>query len=227
MKSILLPVLSALILVSCQTLPAITPSTLPAESESAVCFEPFLKKSYRFIHSIEFGLTGNAQGQVIGVTVVDPVNRFVSCVIMTVEGLVLFDAEARPALKINRAVSPFDSGDFAAGMIDDIRLIFFAPQGNLETKGVLTTGEDICRWRETAGDWIDVVTRRREEVDITRYSVCGNWKRRVRLQHAGNIYRTIELTARETFNYSLKMVLIEAEPLGGELTGARNRSGEE
>ena len=103
-------------------------------------------------------------------------------------------------------------------MIEDIKLIFFAPEGNIQAKGTLSDGANICRWREKNGDRIDVIARLPEGIEITRYSACGSWKRRVKLNStAENIYRSIELTAKETFNYSLLMTLIEAEPIESEL----------
>jgi len=218
MKDIRLLMLTALLLVSCQTLPTINPVLPQAGSKTSTCPSAFLQEPYRLIHAIEFHLAGNTGGAIIGVTVADPATRFVSCAIMTVEGLVLFEAEAGPSLKIVRALAPFDSPELAENLIEDIRLIFFAPRGDIYTEGVLPDGAAICRFREKGGDWIDVIARRAEGMEINKYSSWNNWKRRIRLNStAEHIYRNIELTAQETFNYSLRMTLIEAEPLAGKL----------
>ena len=66
---------------------------------------------------------------------------------MTAEGMVLFEAEAAPTLKLIRSLPPFDSRDFAQNMIEDIRLIFLAPEGKITTKGSLSDGAEICRWQ--------------------------------------------------------------------------------
>jgi hypothetical protein len=216
MKNIRLLMLTALLLVSCRTLPTINPVLPQAEPKAAACPSVFLQEPYRLIHAIEFRLAGNTGGAIIGVTVADPATRFVSCAIMTVEGLVLFEAEAGSSLKIVRALAPFDSPELAENLIEDIRLIFFAPRGNIHAEGVLPDGAAICRWREKSGDWIDVIARRAEGMEINKYSSWNNWKRRIRLSSAEeHIYRNIELAAQETFNYSLRMTLIEAETLAG------------
>jgi len=207
--------LTVLLLVSCQTLPAINSIAPQPASQAAICPSPFLKEPYRLVHAIE--ARGNA-GAVIGVTLVDPATRFVSCAIMTAEGMVLMEAQANPALNVIRALPPFDSHDFAKNMIEDIRLIFLAPVGEIKTKGLLSDGAEICRWQARSGDWIDVIAKPQEKIEINRYSACGNPQRRVKLdRNADNIYQRIELTAQDTFNYSLVMTLIEAEPLESEL----------
>ncbi len=224
MKGIRLLILTAFLLVSCQTLPAIN-STMPqAQPKSSVCPSPFLKEPYRFVHAIETRIGGETQGAIIGITLVDPSTRFVSCAIMTAEGMVLFEAEAKPTLKVIRALPPFDSGNFAKNMMEDITLIFLAPEGEIKTKGILSDGAEICRWQEKSGAWIDVIARLPEGMDINKYSAYGNWQRRIKLNLTSeNVYSSIELSAKETFNYSLLLTLIEAEPLEGELKTEKNK----
>ncbi len=227
MKGIWLLILTALLLVSCQTLPAVNP-LLPPQSTTAVCPSPFLKEPYRLVHAIEARMAGEAQGAIIGITLVDPSTRFVSCAIMTVEGMVLFEAQAAPTLKIIRALPPFDSGDFAGNMIEDIKLIFLAPEGEIRTKGILADGAEICRWQGKSGGWIDVIARLPEGIEINKYSAYGSPQRRIKLNLTSeNVYQNIELTAKETFNYSLNMTLIEGQPLEGELKTEKSKGSKE
>ena len=160
-------------------------------------------------------MAGNTQGAIIGVTVADPATSVVSCAIMTAEGMVMFDAESGPdGLKINRALPPFDSENFAKNMIEDIKLIFFSPVGKIQNRGYLPDGATVCRYLEENGDWIDVITNKSEGVQIKRYSSAGTLKRQIKFKEtAGNIYQSIELQAYESFNYSLLMTLIEAQPV--------------
>jgi hypothetical protein len=205
-------------LFSCQTLPLINAPVSPADEKALTCPSPFLKEKYRLVHTIETRMDGKTQSSIIGVTLADPSTRFISCAIMTAEGMVLFEAESGPgALKVTRALPPFDSADFAKNMIEDIKLIFFAPEGKIQKKGNLPDGTAVCRYLEGNGDWIDVITDKSEGMAIKRYSSAGILKRRVKFNKtAGNIYQSIELQANETFNYSLLMTLIEAEPAESE-----------
>jgi len=102
-------------------------------------------------------------------------------------------------------------------MIEDIKLIFFTPEGKIQKKGNLPDGATVCRYREENGDWIDVITDELEGTAIKRYSSAGILKRHVKFNKtAGNIYQSIELQANEVFNYSLLMTLIEAQPVESE-----------
>jgi hypothetical protein len=190
----------------------------PANEKALTCPSPFLKEKYRLVHAIETRVSGKTQSAIIGVTLADPSTRFISCAIMTAEGIVLFEAESGPgALKVTRALPPFDSMDFAKNMIEDIKLIFFAPEGKIQKKDNLPDGAAVCRYLEENGDWIDVITDKSEGTAIKRYSSAGILKRQVKFNKTtGNIYQSIELQANETLNYSLLMTLIEAQPVEGE-----------
>jgi hypothetical protein len=160
-------------------------------------------------------MAGSTRGTIIGITLADPFTRSVSCAIMTAEGMVLFDAEAGPSgLQINRALPPFDSRDFAENMIEDIKLIFLAPGGEMQAKGFLPGGAKACRYLQENGNWIDVIENESAGTEIKRYSSSGALKRHVLFSKtAKSIYQSIELQANETFDYSLLLNLIEAQPV--------------
>jgi hypothetical protein len=208
-------------LVSCQTIPLINPPVLPAAQKNLTCPSPFLKEKYQLVHAIEISAAGNTQGAIIGITVADPSTRFVSCAIMTAEGMVLLEAQSgSQKLIVHRALPPFDSGDFAKNMIDDIKLIFFPPQGLLQKKGNLPDGSTACRWQEENGDFIDVIASKPESTEIKKYSACGSLKRHIKLKEtAGNAYSSIELRGSGILNYTLLMTLIEAQRSESELPG--------
>jgi hypothetical protein len=217
MKGIPLLILT-IFLLSCQTLPLINSPVSPAEEKALTCPSPFLKEKYRLMHTIETRVAGKTQSTIIGITLADPSTRSISCAIMTAEGMVLFEAESGPDMvKVNRALPPFDSADFAKNMIEDIKLIFFAPDGKIHNKGNLPDGTTACRYHKENGDWIDVITDKSEGIAIKRYTSDGFLKRQVKFNKtAGSIYQSIELQANETFNYSLLMTLIESQPAKSE-----------
>ena len=208
-------------LASCSTMPVITSPMLPAAQKNLTCPSPFLKEKSQLIHAIEINAAGNVQGAILGVTVVDPFTRFVSCAIMTAEGMVLLEAQSNgEKLIINRTLPPFDSGDFAKNLIDDIRLIYFNPQGLLQKNGNLPDGATACRWQEENGNFIDVIAGKLESAEIKKYSESGSLKRHIKLtQRDGNPYSIIELQGREMVDYTLLMTLIEAQTAEGKLPG--------
>lgn len=217
MKSLSLVFLT-FFLVSCQTLPSIHSSGLQADTKGITCPDPFLKEKYRMVHAIETRLAGKTQTAVIGVTSADPSTRTLACAILTAEGMVLFEAEStRDHVKVHRALPPFDSEELSRNMIQDIELIFFAPEEQIHTRGNLPDGSTVCRYRLGNRDWIDVIGDQSGTIEIKRYSLCGILKRHIIFNKAPeNIYPSIELQAYETFNYSLRMNLIEAQPAANQ-----------
>lgn len=222
MKYILLLITMAF-LASCSTMPVITEPMLPAAHKNLPCPSPFLKEKYQLIHAITINAAGNAQGAIIGVTVVDPSTRFVSCAIMSAEGMVMLEAKSEgEKLIIQRALPPFDSGDYAKNLIDDIRLIYFNPHGLLQKKGNLPDGSTACRWQAENGNFIDVIAGEPGITEIKKYSECGSLKRHIKLtQKAENPYSIIELQGSEMVDYTLLMTLIEAQPAEGKLPGKK------
>lgn len=204
-----------LFLFSCQTLPVMNPPSSLINEKLFACPSPFLKEKYRLVHAIEARMAGKTQGAIIGVTLADPSTRSISCAIMTAEGMVLFEAESNSGeLKVTRALPPFDSENFAQNMIEDIKLIFLAPEGKIQAKGFLPDGTKACRYLQKTGDRIDVIKSTSDGMQVKRYSPSGALKRYVRFNHSGkNIYKHIELQADEIPDYSLSMALIEAQPV--------------
>lgn len=198
---------------ACTALPVIRAPEPTALGKQISCPSPFLQEKYRLIHAIESSVSGRLQGTMIGVTVADPIQRLISCAIMSAEGMVMFEAEAGPAfLKINRALPPLDSASFARNMIDDITLIFFSPEGQLEQLGYLKDGSTVCRYQAKDGGWIDVIASIRGETAIRRYTSRGALQREITLGDATvKPYEHIELLSEGLVDYSLIMNLIEAQ----------------
>jgi hypothetical protein len=218
--------IGSLLLVSCAALPAIRLQT-GSDEKSIVCPSPFLTEKTRLIHAIEVRAAGRAQTVIIGVTLADPALRTLSCALMSTEGMAFFEAASEPdGLKVSRALPPFDAGDFASNMMNDIDLIFFAPRGVLIQKGVLAEGNPVCRWQREQGGWIDVSKSHDGQIHIRRYAEDGNLKRSVLLDaKAADPYSTLELQASEMVDYTLMMTLIESETVKDEPQMTEKRQG--
>lgn len=207
--------ISALLLISCAALPAIAPPNGKAE-KPLVCPSPYCTGKYRFIHSLEVRLGGQTQTVMVGVTLIDPALRTISSALVSTEGLAFFEASQGPdGLVVDRALPPFDAGDFSRNMMDDIELIFLAPREAPAEKGVLAGGEIVCRYKGPAG-WIDVGTGRDGRIQIRRYSKRGGLLRSVTLAGGANPYSAIELHASGLVEYELIMTLIESEAVQNE-----------
>jgi len=106
------------------------------------CPALFPRGDYQFVHLINFSMPGGNHGSAMGVTVLK--GNTIHCVLMTVEGLVLFSADCTDTLQVNRAVPPFDRPGFAQGLMADIRTIFLQPRGDTIT-GQADDTTRICR----------------------------------------------------------------------------------
>ena len=115
MKSLCLLFFVGCILISCSALPKLQPSNRSARVElPPACQRLFPNGEWQFVHSIEAVMPGGHKGLVMGVTVISSRDRIAHCVLMTIEGLVVFDARYDQELVINRAVAPFDREGFGA-----------------------------------------------------------------------------------------------------------------
>lgn len=208
----------AFFLVSCSRLPIIKPAD-PTTAEKTVqrCHLPFLITPYRFIHALEVEISGRGAGTVVGITVFDPATGSIHSVIMTIEGFVLFDAQYEKAIRVNRAVPPFDKEQFAGRMMEDVKLIFLAPQGKLSHVGMREDGAPVCRYSGNTGIVEDVIIHTDDSWEIMTYSESRELLRQVKAYSVQDrIPDRIELNAFGFREYSLRMKLIGAEAVTPE-----------
>lgn len=206
----------AVFFISCSSLPVIK-NVDPSSMQDIIqqCQRPFVDIPYRFVHTIEAAIPGGGVGTVVGVTVFDPATGQVRSVIMTIEGFVLFDASYEEGeVLVNRALPPFNADHFAGRMMEDVRLIFLAPDGPLADAGLLADGSTVCRYRENQGNIEDVIVHKDDSWEIVKYSSNYEMLRKIRgLSVRDSIPAIVELTAFGFREYSLHMILISAEPI--------------
>jgi len=203
---------------SCSTLPAIKPLDAAGTQAAAErCRRPFLDAPHRFVHAIEAGIPERAMGTVLGVTLFDPASGIARSAVLTLEGFVLFDARYDKGVEVHRAVPPFDAPRFGENMMDDIRLIFLAPQGRLLRAGALEKDAIACRYEVPRGQTVDVIVRPDDTWEIGTYGDNNEPLRRVEaFSVKDRIPEAVELTGFLTVDYKLRMTLISAEPISPE-----------
>ncbi len=221
MKHILL-LLSALgFILSCSSLPQVYPAGDPADPlPDRACRGPFPDGDWQLLHSIEATLPGGKKGFLMGLTIISSSNRTARCVIMTLEGFVVFDALHDKQITLKRAIAPFDSEAFANGLIEDINLIFFEPPGSIIASGFLKSGAAVCRYQKPDGRMVDIINRGEHDWEIRQYHLDYRLARSVRmsakepdLTDRKGISDKIELNAHGSPGYQLVMDLVEAIPL--------------
>lgn len=202
---------AVLMLAACQSLPVIEQAPTPAKP--IACPAVFSDAPTRFVHRIEARAAGQTQAVMIGVTVVYPREKIISCAVVSAEGLSLFEATSEAGtVKVDRALPPFDQPGFAENMMKDIALIFLAPDGVLSRRGRLADGRTVCRWHRAEGGWIDVSEAEDKKIRIQRYSERGASERFVTIAAQGDrAYAVIELQAFGLPGYFLLMDCMESE----------------
>ena len=222
MKNSGLLILGAFVVIfSCTGLPRTTPldAVRPAELHNKCC-SLFLDGDWQFVHSIDASLPGGNGGVIMGVTIISVPHQTIKCVIMTIEGFVLFEAEYDQTLLVTRSVSPFDSKAFAKALIKDIQLIFFRPGGKMIESGILDNGLPVCRYETPGQRIVDIILHNDNTWEIQQFSSGFRLNRSVKLSssqkapyHQPPIPDNIKIEAHGLLGYTLIMNLVEAIPL--------------
>jgi len=137
---------------------------------------------------------------------------------MSLEGFVFFEARQDKEIVISRAIFPFDKKEFAEGLMRDIRLIFFKPDGPLVDSGVLENNSPICRYQSSDGRIIDIITSSDNTWEIRQYSEDLRLSRTIK---AGSLRKEdpsdqwplpgrLELISHGSPGYKLTMTLVDA-----------------
>ena len=203
-------ILAAALTLSCGSLPDLRPvNDYDARHLRAKCASSFLAAQWRFIHSIEAALPNGDRGSMMGVTVADPVTRSIHCVIMTIEGLVLFEAKSGADMQVMRAIPPFDNMSFARSLMDDVSLVYFEPA--MEPYAGKVDECSVCRYKDKVFT-VDLLAKG-GGWEIRKYS---QGKSLIRVVKASDLTedglpRKIHLRAPGMPGYSLFLNLIEAE----------------
>jgi hypothetical protein len=210
------------LLSACSRLPEIVQDPVrPPESSDRLCRSLFPQGEWQLQHTIEATLKGRKMGRMMGAMVVDARRRTIRCALMTIEGLVLFSARYDGRLTVERAVAPFDRPGFAQGVLDDLMLIFLAPEGQGRF-GRTADGQVICRYPGPQDVVTDIIVQDPGRRRIQRYDSRGRLLRSVSVDNGAPysggppMARKITLESRSGDNYRLALRLIEAVPLKPE-----------
>jgi hypothetical protein len=213
-KRLIVLLAAVLVLGGCAALPPLKPLDPSLESAALeACRRPFLAEKVRLVHAMTVVMPGEREGQAIGVMVADPGTRGFQSVLMTIEGLVLFDIESGRTLIVNRAVPPFDAPAFARRMAEDIGLAFFLPGEKPEAWGREEGGAVACRFARLGGEFVDVLKAEDGAMEIRLYGAGQELRKKVSIPHLEGPGLAEELEIRGTAwpSYSLHLRLIEAE----------------
>jgi len=208
--------------VGCHQLPPAPPITPKPVEAAAHGPAPFLTTPWRLVHRIESQWPGGARAYMLGVVTINPDTGQTACAILTLEGLLLFQAayDGRQ-LEVTRALPPFDQPELAERMIEDIRLVFVAPPSPPVAVGRDPANRSTRRYAGPSG-MVDVAVEPAPDAfEIRRYDADERLIRRVRLTTCrppgaageARVPCRISLEGLGAAAYRLEMSLVEAAPL--------------
>lgn len=203
---------------ACARLPEIhIPTGYEPLPSHVACRELFPQGRWQMHHAIEATVPGGGKTALTGVTVLASQERTIDSALMTVEGFVLFKGRYDGTLTVDRAIEPFDRPGFAEGLVDDLRLLFFAPQGTLCRSGLMEPGERACRYCQSEAT-VDVLVRFDQTRQIRYYDARNRLKRTIEISEMTGIDATLianklKLKRHGLLGYELNLRLLEAVPL--------------
>ncbi len=220
MKRLFIILLLVTMLPACGRLPQIR-ETDPATAQrtAADCATLFPKGAWQFVHAIQFFPPDGSNQTLMGVVRLNSETGQLQIAMMTIEGLVLFMAEHDGVTTtIQRAVAPLDRPGMAQGMVDDIRLIFFAPDPSGAEIGHTPEQERVCRYPLPDGGLEEIRPGAHGAWEIRRYNPFHRLRRSVTPLAGENaltagIPARVELIAPGLAGYRLVMNLVEATPI--------------
>jgi len=196
----------------CLTAPE-TPLLPGAPEDLDRCVALFPSEPWECVHTIEADIQGGMSSSLLGITKGDPAGRKLHTVLLTPEGFILFEAEQHgDAISVLKAVAPFESPAFARGLMEDVNLLFFPPQGGASKWGRTADGALLCQWESPAGY--------REELSLSTVMKISLVDRHGDLVKEAlltppfvkGLASQMELRAHKPAPYKLKMTLLRGTP---------------
>ncbi|BBO81602.1 hypothetical protein DSCO28_21680 [Desulfosarcina ovata subsp. sediminis] len=216
MKSAISLLLLGLCLIAgCARLPRLS----SLDGVPADCPGIWARGKWQFVHIIEATPPGRSATTMMGVVQVSSATRHLHCVLLTLEGLVLFEADCGQQIAVRRALPPFDNKGFAQGLIDDIRLIFLAPENISPIAGALDDGTVVCRYRLGGGETRDLSATPDGGWSLRCYRSAARPEKTLIAQEdiaadgPAPIPAHLTLTTHGMLGYTLTLTLVEARPL--------------
>lgn len=220
MKRLALIVPLLVLAAACARLPEIhIPTGFEPLPSHVLCRSFFPQGRWQMHHAIEAKVPGGGKTVLTGVTVLSSRDRTFDSALMTVEGFVLFRGRYDGTFTVDRAVSPFDRPGFAEGLMDDLRLLFFVPQGTLCRSGQMKPEERVCRYCRTDAT-TDIVVRSGPTRQIRQYDSHRRLKRSIDVSEMATVEgfpfaKKMMLKRHGLLGYQLDLTLLEALPLEG------------
>jgi hypothetical protein len=181
---------------------------------SIACPDVFARQSFRAVHQIEMESALSGKSLFIGAAKATPDDDALHTVLMSVEGMVLFEGEMKKGvLRIISAFGPLNDPDFARGLMADVSFLLLKPATLPAESGLDDKGLKACRWPSFGGGVTELTSLGEGAVRIRRYDE----KRRITKEAMAmppfdrGMPAGIVLKSFRPAKYTIKLKLIEVE----------------
>jgi hypothetical protein len=203
---------------SCANLPQIMPDTRCAPDAAMALSTVFPSGRWQLTHAMDAIVPGGKKSGLIGVSVLSSADRSIACALMSLEGFVIFSGRYDGRLTVDRALPPFNRPGFAKGLIDDLMMLFFKPDGPMQKTGMLPDGAGVYRFGASGGGTTDIILRDDHAWSVQKYSSRHQLERSVEARDRGvtgagdGIALTQHLTLKRHgfMGYQLDLRLVDA-----------------
>ncbi len=156
-----------LILAACVAVPQCKPLS---PQSGTTCPDIFPDKAFRAIHKIEMNNALFGKSIFIGAAKVEPQRDALHAVLMSVEGMVLFEAKVEGGdLLVISAFPPLNDPDFTRELMADVLFLLLKPAAAPAETGADEQGLTACRWPTEAGGVLEQTLMREGAIRMRRY----------------------------------------------------------
>jgi hypothetical protein len=196
----------------CLTMPE-TPLHPGSPEDLDRCVALFPSGPWESTHKIEANIREGISSSLLGVTKGDPAGRMLHTVLLTPEGFILFEAEQHGGtMSVLKAVAPFESPAFARGLMEDVTLLFFPPEGQPSKWGRTPDGAILCQWESPDGSRREIALSTARKISLR--DKHGHLAKEALLMapFVKGLACQMELRAYKPAPYMLKMTLLPGTP---------------
>lgn len=182
------------------------------EGDIAGCIACFSQHEFTVVHRVDYLYKKDSKISFIGVTKANPLKYSYRSILLTVEGMIVFDAEMSGGdLTVHHVAPSIDSTEFIKGLLDDVAFIFFSPHGDPLWTDKSLQGETTCCWLAPEGGAIKMTVRDKGGWTINNYSKNGKLLKEVRAlpPFVNTFSRYVKLKSFGKVKYSIELALIE------------------
>lgn len=175
---------------------------------SAACERLFPRAGFELSSVVEASIPFSDDASLLAVVTAPADQHEFRSVLLTQDGVVIFDAVRRgEQIDVARALPSLNGATFGRKMTDDIRLLVMRPRGTLREVGTTDAGRPICRVSEGRRQ-VEVILTAEHEAELVEI-VDGDVTRRAWLKHIDPNGRAKEILLEHPgiTGYGLRLIL--------------------